>query len=124
MTGLSKTVTSDPDVTRIGQQCSCAFGLDAVALINGDRIGERYSYGYIKKYVAGRTSKNYVIAKWREYNNDTWVNDNIPFQRIVDRSWMAGRYRAGMHQRGERREGEGTHIEHGSGESKRATRDR
>lgn len=29
----------------------------------------------------------------KERNNDTWANDdNIPFQRAVERSWMAGRY--------------------------------
>lgn len=29
----------------------------------------------------------------RKRNNDTWANDdNIPFQRAVERSWMAGRY--------------------------------
>lgn len=39
-----------------------------------------------------------------------WLGDTGPIQ--------------GMHQRGERQEGEGTHIEHGSGESKRAARDR
>lgn len=39
-----------------------------------------------------------------------WLGDTGPVQ--------------GMHQRGERQEGEGMHIEHGSGESKRAVRDR
>lgn len=43
--------------------------------------------------------------------------------------WMAGRYvpvrgRIGVEGVRERREGEGMHIEHGSGESKRAARGR
>lgn len=55
----------------------------------------------------GRTSKNYVIAKRREYNNDAWANDNIPFQRIVGRSVDGWAVRAGqgMH-RSRRGEGE------------------
>jgi len=44
---------------------------------------------------AGRTSKNYVIAKRRLYNNDTWANDNIPFQRIVVCGWLGGTCRSG-----------------------------
>lgn len=52
----------------------------------------RVEYKETRSCNTDRTSKNYVIAKRREYNNDTWANDNIPFQRIVDCSWMAGWY--------------------------------
>lgn len=81
-----------------------ARAADVAALINGDHIGERYPrVEYEEKTRAHGCSaslaaadKNYVIAKRQWHNNDTWVDDNIPFQRTVDRPWMAGRVHAGQ----------------------------